>query len=64
MTITRAATATPIATRVPNCARPGRPPRFNTRNALTVVIAAHKMLGAMARRISGTLSCGCANASW
>ena len=33
-------------------------------NAVIVVIAAQRMLGAMTRRISGTDNCGCDSASW
>ena len=63
ITMTSAARATPMATNEPSCARPGNPPKFNTKNALMVVMAAQRMLGAMARRISGTYNCGCASAS-
>ena len=53
-----------MATSDPSWPRPGNPLKFNTRNALIVVTAAQKMLGAMAWRISGTDNSGCARASW
>src|SRR5689334_13704068 len=56
--ITQAESATPIATSEPSCARPGRPPKLSTTKAAIVVVAAQNMLGAMARRISGTDNCG------
>ena len=64
MTMTMAARATPMATRVPSWANPGRPPRFKTRKALMVVIAAQRMLGAMARRTCRIVNCGWDKASW
>src|SRR5580658_929027 len=42
-----AASATPSPTSVPNCPKPGSPPRFSTRNAQIVVVAAQKILGAI-----------------
>ena len=53
-----------MLTSEPSCARPGKPPKFKTRNAVMVVAAAQKMLGAIARRISGTDKSGWASASW
>src|SRR5580692_5288345 len=54
MIMTRAERATPRPTSEPSWARPGNPPKLSTRKAQMVVMAAQKMLGAMARRISGT----------
>src|SRR5207249_9484031 len=51
--ITSADRPTPTLTSEPSCARPGKPPKFKTRNAVMVVAAAQKMLGAIARRTSG-----------
>ena len=62
--ITQAESATPMPTSEPSWARPGKPPKFKTRKAEIVVTAAQKMLGAIARRISGMDSSGCASASW
>src|SRR5258705_2013319 len=62
--MTHAESATPIPTRDPSCAKPGNPPRFKTMKAVIVVTAAQKILGAIARRICGTESSGCASASW
>src|SRR5258706_5562324 len=62
--MTQAESATPMPTREPSCAKPGKPPKFRTTKAVIVVTAAQKMLGAMARRICGTDKSGCASASW
>jgi hypothetical protein len=56
--ITQAESATPSPTSDPNWASPGNPPKFRTKNALMVVTAAQKMLGAMARRILGMVRSG------
>ena len=53
-----AASNTPVPTRTPSCVTPGRLLRPIMKKAPAVVTAAHRMLGATARRTSAALQSG------